>query len=91
MITVSEIRQKVRISTESLNTDIQDNIDAARLELSRVGIHEEADDALTDKAVELYCKWQFNYMNKGEQFYKNFSELRNALSVTEKYKNWEEE
>ena len=37
------------------------------------------------KACELYCKWQFNFMSKGEQFEKNFNALRDALSVTSQY------
>ena len=90
MITASEIRMRLRISTEDLDDEIRENIDAARLELSRAGVHEDADDALTDKAVELFCKAQFNYMNKGEQFSQRFAELRNALAVTEKYRSWED-
>ena len=91
MVNAADIRKKLRISTESLDEEIMDNIDTARLDMSRVGISEAVDDALTDKAVELYCKWQFNYMNKGEQYEKNYEELRNAMSITEKYRRGEED
>ena len=64
----------------------------ALLELSRVGVDvTDITNASTDanklilKACELYCKWQFNFMSKGEQFEKNFNALRDALSVTSQY------
>ncbi|MBQ9491119.1 MAG: hypothetical protein IJU80_14455 [Lachnospiraceae bacterium] len=91
MVNAAEIRKKLRISTDSLDEDIRDNIDAARLDMSRVGISEAVDDKLTDKAVELYCKWQFNYMDKADQFERNYRELRNAMSITEKYRRGEED
>lgn len=91
MVNAADIRKKLRISTEGLDDEILDNIDAARLDMSRVGISDAMDDRLTDKAVELYCKWQFNYMNKAEQFERNYMELRNAMSITEKYRRGEED
>lgn len=86
MIEVSEVRKKLRISHNQLDDDIQDDIDAALLDMDRVGIDTVNPDKLVDKAVELYCKAQFNYLGKGEQFQKNYEELRNALSVSAKYR-----
>ena len=87
------IKQALKITIDAFDDEIKSNIDTALLELSRVGV-DVTDltnastnvDNLIIKACELYCKWQFNFMGKGEQFEKNFEQLRDALSVTSKYK-----
>lgn len=86
MISAESIRKKMRISHAKMDNDINDNIKAARLDMSRAGINESKDDALTDKAIELYCKAQFDYLGKGEQFQKNYEKLRDSMTLTEKYR-----
>lgn len=86
------IKQALKITIDAFDDEIKSNIDTALLELSRVGVDvTDITNASTDanklilKACELYCKWQFNFMSKGEQFEKNFNALRDALSVTSQY------
>ncbi len=86
------IKQALKITINAFDAEIKSNIDTALLELSRVGVDvTDITNASTDtnklilKACELYCKWQFNFMSKGEQFEKNFNALRDALSVTSQY------
>lgn len=86
------IKQALKITIDAFDAEIKSNIDTALLELSRVGVDvTDLTNASTDanklilKACELYCKWQFNFMSKGEQFEKNFNALRDALSVTSQY------
>lgn len=86
MISAAEIRKSMRISHSALDNDIERDINAARLDMSRAGINESKDDALTDKAIELYCKAQFDYLGKGEQFQKNYEKLRDSMTLTEKYR-----
>ena len=86
MIKAEEIRKKMRISHANLDSDIDDNIIAARLDMSRAGIGESIDDALTDKAIELYVKAQFDYLGKGDQFQKQYENLRDSMSLAGKYR-----
>ncbi|WP_251205367.1 hypothetical protein [Acetatifactor aquisgranensis] len=86
MMTAEQVRKKMRISHSRTDDDISGNIEAARLDMARVGIDPGADDALVDKAVELYCKGQFDYLGKGEQFMQNYERLRDAMSMAEGYK-----
>lgn len=86
------IKQALKITIDAFDDEIKSNIDTALLELSRVGVDvTDLTNASTNvnklilKACELYCKWQFNFMSKGEQFEKNFNALRDALSVTSQY------
>ncbi len=86
MISVEQVRKAMRISHTSLDCDVANNIEAARLDMRRVGIDIDKDDALMDKAVELYCKAQFDYLGKGEQFQQNYEKMRDAMSMAEEYK-----
>lgn len=86
MITAEQVRKKMRISHSYMDDDIADNIAAARLDMGRVGIDPNADDELVDKAVELYCKAQFDYLGKGEQFLEHYERLRDAMSMAGAYK-----
>lgn len=56
MISVEEVRKRMRITHAYMDDDIRSNMEAARLDMGRVGIDAGKDDALVDKAVELYCK-----------------------------------
>lgn len=86
MLSAEEIRKKMRISHSHMDADIGSNMEAARLDMIRVGISAQKDDALTDKAVELYCKAQFDYLGKGEQFRENYERLRDAMSMASEYR-----
>lgn len=94
MTMLETIKLALRISHNDLDTEIQSNIDTALLELSRVGVDtssKKQTDKLLIKAVELYCKWQVDFLSKGEQFEKNFCSLRDALSLCSKYGDSDDE
>ncbi len=86
MVSAEQIRKKMRITHTHSDGDIADNIEAARLDMSRVGIDMQRDNTLFDKAIELYCKAQFDYLGKGDQFMKNYEDMRDAMSLTGEYK-----
>lgn len=86
MISAESIRKKMRVSHTRMDDEINDNIKAARLDMSRAGINESKDDSLTDKAIELFCKAQFDYLGKGEQFQRNYEKLRDSMTLAEKYR-----
>lgn len=87
---LEKIKLSMRIFHTMLDTDITSNIAACMLELQRVGISkektkEDSEDALIVKAAEMYCKWQYDFNQKGEQFEQAFCKLRDALSLCEDY------
>lgn len=86
MIKASDIRKSMRISHGGLDDDIQRNIDACLLDMQRVGVNTLLDNALLDKAVELFCKAQFDYQGKGDQYLRNYENMRNAMSMSEEYR-----
>ena len=87
---LKKIKLSMRISHNAIDEDINSNIAACMLDLQRVGVHKTiaintSEDALINKATELYCKWQFDYNGKGDKFEKAYISLRDALSLCDDY------
>lgn len=87
---VDEIKTAVRISHTRLDEDIERNIAACFAELDRAGVAvpEDPEQAppLLRKAAEIWCKWQLDYLGKGEQFRQSFEGMLQAMSLSSGYK-----
>lgn len=79
---VNIIKTSLRISSSALDAEILRHIQACTAELQRVGIIADESNPLIISAVELYCKWQYDYLGQAERFCAAFSSLRDALSLT---------
>ena len=94
---LEKIRPALKFHTKAFDGEIIDNINAALLDLCRVGVDadpkkpERITDSLIYKACELYCKWQFDFRGKGEQFRQNYESLRDAMSLCSKYRSGQDE
>ena len=86
MIEAEKIRRSMRITHTLLDEEIQNNINTALRDMRRVGVDITKEDALVDKACELYVKFQFDYQQKGDQFRKNYEALRDAMSLSKEYR-----
>lgn len=87
---LEKIKLALRISHDALDADIESNISACMHDLQRVGVSPSAaikssEDPLITKAAELYCKWQYDFNGKGEQFKAAYEDLRDAMSLCSKY------
>lgn len=83
---LAAVKENLRISGATLDDDLQDDIDAALMDLERVGIDvTDQSQPLIIKAVKLYCRWQQDYMGKGEQYCKAYTGLMQALSLAGDY------
>ena len=86
MAILDDVKANLRISGNALDDDIQGDIDAALADLERVGIDvTDQSQPLIIKAVKLYCRWQQDYMGKGEQYCKAYTGLMQALSLAGDY------
>lgn len=85
MIRVEDLRKSMRFSHNMLDDEIERNIDTALLDMSRAGVDTAKDSRLADKACELYCKAQFDYQGKGEQYMKSYEKLRDSMSLAGEY------
>lgn len=85
---LTKVKMSLRISSDTLNDDISINIDAALLDMNRVGIKttdaKKEDgatyDALILACVILYCKWIYNYIDKGEEWHTAYERLRDTMA-----------
>lgn len=83
MALIDEIKLSMRISHDALDSDISSNIAACQMDMQRVGITSfgTSTSTLTGKACELYCKAQYNFLGKSEQYQNNYEKLRDAISL----------
>lgn len=86
-LSLEKIKKDLRISHSKLDEDIQDNIEACKLDLKRVGIDVTKSDVLLEKAIKLYLRWQYNFENQADRYRNAYESLRNALSLCEDYRN----
>lgn len=82
---VSEIKKSLRITHTALDDDIESNITICKADLELSGVYCKDSDALLQKACELYIKWQYDYMGKGEMFEKAYKNLKDALALCSDY------
>ncbi|MEB3428868.1 head-tail connector protein [Citroniella saccharovorans] len=83
---LDKIKLDLRISHDLIDEDIEDNIEACKLDLKRVGIVKiDDEDPLIIKAIKLWCRYQYNFENEGDRYNKAYSMLRDALSLCGDY------
>lgn len=80
-----KVKKALRITRYELEDDIKLAINAALLELERVGVDVKSENELITTAVILYCWYYFDFRNKGESYYAAFGALRDSLSVSSVY------
>jgi len=90
---VKQIKDSMRIKHTASDNAIQNDIEAAILDLIRVGVQPCSDvelkslkeDALINKAIELYCKGEADFQGKGEKYTAAYEKLRDSLSLSGEY------
>lgn len=80
---LDKVKTDLRFDFNDLDADVADNISAALLDLKTAGIKSGTEelDMLTLRAVKLYCRWQYNFDGRAEQYEKAYHALKTALSV----------
>ena len=90
---VTQIKDSMRIKHTASDNSIQRDIEAAILDLLRVGVQPYGnlesktlkDDALIGKAIELYCKGEADFQGKGPQYTASYEKLRDSMSLCGDY------
>lgn len=83
-----KMRAALRISSTNakITEEIEDCIAACKMDLRDVGVKKiDESDALIIRAVTLYCKSEFGYSDKAEQFWKSYECLKTHLSLSSEY------
>ena len=83
-----KMRSALRISSknEAITTEITETIEACKLDLEAAGVVKiDETDALIVRAIRLYCKADFNFNGKGEQYRQSYELQRTSLSLDMDY------
>ena len=87
---LQDIKDALRVSGTSLDTEIQDLIDAAKADLRLTGVHPDRivdTDPLIKRAITVYCKAHFGYEEpaQAELFMKSYNALKVHLALSREY------
>lgn len=84
MVTVQDIKTALRINHAALDQEVQATIAAAVLDLQSAGMPVGVDNALSDEAIRLYCKWRYDYMGKAAMYEHSYDRLKAVLAMQPK-------
>lgn len=82
------IKAALFITDSDMDSVITADIAAAIEDMQRVGVTAAdigSNSGLIIKCVELYVKWQIDYLGQAERFQKNYERLRDSLSQGSDY------
>lgn len=84
---LGDVKLSLRISTDDFDTEIQDLIEAAKIDLNISGVNKIKDsDFLIKRAIICYCKAHFGYDNPdAERFEESYIMLKQHLSLSSDY------
>lgn len=84
---LEDVKLSLRISTNDFDAEIQDLIDAAKMDLELSGVNNLVDtDSLIKRAVTLYCKANFGYDNPdAKRFMDSYVMLKTHLTLSSDY------
>lgn len=78
-------RSALRLTTNALDTELTEEVDACLRRLHIAGADGAEDDPLVKDAVRAYVRWQHDFCGRGDEWGKCFAELRDAMGLTEEY------
>ena len=83
---INEAKSYLRISTTSVDEEIEQTINACLADLSNAGIKKiDTDDALIRQAIKLYLKSMFGYDKEAERYAKAYEYLKISLNLSSSY------
>lgn len=93
MAMIDKVRNALRISVTdnlALNEELQDLIDAAKLDLGIAGVVvPQTVDPIVTKAIITYCKMSFGLPEDYDRLKRSYDEQKAQLSNATGYTDWE--
>ncbi len=82
------IKAALHLSGDDMDVEVNSDISSALEDMRRVGVTTAVPDtesALVIKCVELYVKWQYDYLGQADRFRQHYERLRDSLSQGSDY------
>lgn len=87
---LEKVKLALRISTDKYDTELNDLIDSAKLDLGVAGVVvPQTVDALVTKAIITYCKMSFGLPEDYDRLKRSYDEQKAQMSNATGYTNWE--
>lgn len=88
-VLLEKTRLALRFVDNTLDSEITDVIEAAKLDLERVGVEVPSADTDIDEqmliAIILYARWQYDFENDGNRYKSMYFDKRNDLALCGDY------
>lgn len=86
---LEKVKLALRITTNAYDSELQDLIDAAKLDLGIAGVVlPETLDAIVSRAVVTYCKVHFGSPDDFDRLKASYDEQKAQLSMATGYTEW---
>ena len=87
---LEKVKLALRISTDKYDTELNDLIDSAKLDLGVSGVVvPQTVDALVTKAIITYCKMSFGLPEDYDRLKRSYDEQKAQMSNATGYTDWE--
>jgi hypothetical protein len=84
---LEKVKLALRIKNSAYDADIQDLIDACKVDLSMGGVEIiEETDPITAQAIKLYCKGNYGYGENPQKFIEAYEKLKQSMALCGDYK-----
>lgn len=89
MITLDKVKMALRISTDALDDELLDLIDAAKQDLGVAGVVVPSSlDSIVTRAIITYCKVNFGLPDDADRLKASYDEQKAQLVTATGYTNW---
>lgn len=83
---LEEVKKVLRITHTMLDSEITSEIESCKKDLSIGGVTvTDETDALTARAIKLYCQAAHDFNGKGEKYSQAYEKLKIAMALTGDY------
>lgn len=82
-----KLKKRLRISTDTLNEEIEDLVNSCKNDLKLSGIQGSEEDPLYYQAIVLYLKTHFGNNDQSERFEQAYLSLKVAMALSGDYEN----
>lgn len=91
MAIIDKVKTALRVSTTAYDDEIQDLIDAAKIDLQIAGVIVPASlDAIVTRAIITYCKMSFGIPDDYDRLKRSYDEQKAQLSTATGWTDWGE-
>ena len=86
---LEKVKLALRITTDAYNSELNDLIEAAQLDMGIAGVTIPAEfDALVSRAIVTYCKIHFGEPDDYDRLKASYDEQKAQLSMATGYTTW---